>query len=158
MRRLQEGSDADGATVARLKWTGFSPLDDMLEGKHDVPNREAAPNGVAVAKAFAQEPSSTNARSRIRTPLPAFTAIVAVPPPHRSPFRGASTRRLHTAAAQLRRPSPPPSGPRIAGPGSAARVPVPHDEAATDHLHRPRHPPMSQPTSSPESSSLVLVN
>ena len=33
MRRLQEGSDADGATVARPKWTGFSPLDDMLEGK-----------------------------------------------------------------------------------------------------------------------------
>ena len=33
MRRLQEGSDADGATVASLKWIGFSPLDDMLEGK-----------------------------------------------------------------------------------------------------------------------------
>ncbi|XP_066372298.1 DNA mismatch repair protein MSH4-like isoform X1 [Miscanthus floridulus] len=75
MRRLQEGSDADGATVARPKWTGFSPLDDMPEGKHDAPNREAAPNGVAVAKAFAQEPSSTNAGSRSRTPCQDGLAI-----------------------------------------------------------------------------------
>ena len=68
MRRLQEGSDADGATVACPKWTGFSPLDDMLEGKHDAPSREAAPNDIVVAKAFAQKPSSTNAGSRSRTP------------------------------------------------------------------------------------------
>ena len=67
MRRLQEGSDVDGATIARPKWTGFSPLDDMLEGKHDAPNREAAPNGVAVAKAFTQEPSM-NVGSRSQTP------------------------------------------------------------------------------------------
>ena len=59
MRRLQEGSDANGVTVARPKWTEFSPLEDMLVGKYDAPNREAAPNGVIVAKAFAQEPSIT---------------------------------------------------------------------------------------------------
>ena len=67
MRRLHEGSDANGVTVARPKWTEFSPLEDMLVGKYDAPNREAAPNGVAVAKAFAQEPSSTLAGSRSRT-------------------------------------------------------------------------------------------
>jgi len=64
MRRLQEGSDANGVTVARPKWTEFSPLEDMLVGKYDAPNREAAPNDVAVAKAFAQKPSSTLAGSR----------------------------------------------------------------------------------------------
>ena len=37
MRRLQEGSDADGATVACPKWTEFSPLDDMLEGNTTPP-------------------------------------------------------------------------------------------------------------------------
>ena len=63
MRRLQEGSDANGVTVARPKWTEFSPLEDMLVGKYDAPNREAAPNGVTIAKAFAQEPSSTIVRS-----------------------------------------------------------------------------------------------
>ena len=56
-----------GVTVARLKWTEFSPLEDMIVGKYDAPNREAALNGVAVAKAFAQEPSSTLAGSRSRT-------------------------------------------------------------------------------------------
>ena len=64
MRRLQEGSDANGVTVARPKWTEFSPLEDMLVGKYDAPNREAAPTSVAGAKAFAQQPSSTNVGSR----------------------------------------------------------------------------------------------
>jgi hypothetical protein len=32
----------------------------MLEGKHDALNRGAAPNGVAIAKAFTQEASSTD--------------------------------------------------------------------------------------------------
>ena len=35
-RRLQEGSDADGATV-----TGFSPLDERARGGYDAPNRES---------------------------------------------------------------------------------------------------------------------
>ena len=69
VRRLQEGNDADGATVARPMWTGFSPLEDMLERKHDVLNRGLAPNGVAIAKAFAQESSSTNVELRSRTPF-----------------------------------------------------------------------------------------
>ena len=43
MRRLQEGSDADGATVARPKWTGFSPLDDMLEGNTTPPTGKQRP-------------------------------------------------------------------------------------------------------------------
>jgi hypothetical protein len=36
----------------------------MLEGKHDAPNRENDAHGIAVAKAFAREPSSRNAGSR----------------------------------------------------------------------------------------------
>ena len=48
-----------GVTVARLKWTEFSPLQDMLVEKYDAPNRKVAPNDVAVAKAFVQEPLST---------------------------------------------------------------------------------------------------
>lgn len=47
-----------GTTTARPKWIGFSPWEDKLEGKHDAPNREAVPNNVAVAKAFAQGSSS----------------------------------------------------------------------------------------------------
>ena len=43
MRRLQEGSDADGATVACPKWTEFSPLDDMLEGNTTPPTGKRRP-------------------------------------------------------------------------------------------------------------------
>ena len=32
MRRLQEGSDANGAIVARPQRTGFSPWDPVLQG------------------------------------------------------------------------------------------------------------------------------
>lgn len=31
-RRLQEGSDVDGATVAHPNWTELSPLDDSATG------------------------------------------------------------------------------------------------------------------------------
>jgi hypothetical protein len=71
----------------------------VLEGRHDAPNGEAAPTGVTVVKAFAQEPSNTNVGPRSSNPLLANTAIAVVPPPHRSPFRRALTRRLHAAAA-----------------------------------------------------------
>jgi len=105
MRRLQEGSDADGATVARPKWTGFSPLDDMLEGNTTPPTGKRRP---MTSPSLRLSPKNPLARTSGHEPdpLPANTAIVAVPPPHGSPFRGASTRRLHAAAAQLRRPSP----------------------------------------------------
>jgi hypothetical protein len=63
MWHLQERNDADGATIARPMWTEFPPLDDMLEGKHDAPNRKMVSNDVTIAKAFAKEPSSMNAGS-----------------------------------------------------------------------------------------------
>ena len=68
--------------------------------------------------------------------MPSITAITVVLPLHSNPFRGASTRRLHAAAAQLRRPSPPPAGQRGAGPDSAARETPPHDQ----RLSRPPSP------------------
>jgi hypothetical protein len=49
-RRLQEESDADGATVA-----GFSPLDEDAKGNTTPPTRKAAPIGITITKAFAQE-------------------------------------------------------------------------------------------------------
>ena len=41
MRRLQEGGDANGATVARSERTGLSPLDDSARGENDALNRES---------------------------------------------------------------------------------------------------------------------
>ena len=68
MRRLQEGSDANGATIARPKWTGISPLDVNARGNTTPPIGKAAPDGVVVVQAFAKEPTSADAGPRSRTP------------------------------------------------------------------------------------------
>jgi hypothetical protein len=69
-------------------------------------------------------------------PYPSNTTIAVVPPPHRL-FRGASTRRLHAAAAQLHRPPLPPIGQHV------------YVEAVKDHQRRLWHPPPWMPTSPP---------
>jgi hypothetical protein len=47
---------------------GFHPWTSTLGGKHDAPNRESGANGVAVAKGFAQGPTSANVEPRSQTP------------------------------------------------------------------------------------------
>ena len=54
MQHLQEGSDVNGATIARPQRTGFSPLDDNARWEDTTPpTGKAAPTGIAVVKAFA---------------------------------------------------------------------------------------------------------
>jgi len=68
MRCLQEGSDVNGATIARPKWTGISPLDVNIKGNTMPSTGKMAPDGVAIAQAFAQEPTGADAGPRSRPP------------------------------------------------------------------------------------------
>jgi hypothetical protein len=60
-RRLQEGSDADGATVARPKWTGLSPLDDSARGDTQRPQQGKRHPQVSPSLGF--RPRSPQART-----------------------------------------------------------------------------------------------
>lgn len=75
--------------------TPMAPSSHVQHGPGFHLSREA--DGIIIAKVFAQEPSSTN-RAKPNL-LPAFTVTAAVLPPYGSPFRRASTLRLHATAA-----------------------------------------------------------
>ena len=83
MRRLQERSDANGATIARPQWTGISPLDVNARGNTTPPTGKTAPYGIAVA----QEPTSADAGPRSRTPhhpTPSTSCPAAPRKPHQT--------------------------------------------------------------------------
>ena len=85
---FNKGAPNNAVAVARPQWTGFSPWASTLGGKHDAPNRESGANGVAVAKAFAQDPTSVNVGPRSRTPRRPTPSNTAVPPLHGGLIRG----------------------------------------------------------------------
>ena len=102
MRCLQEGSDANGATIARPKWTGISPLDVNARGNTMPPTGKAAPNGIAVAQAFAQEPTSADARPRSRPhhhPTPSTPCLAAPRKPHQTGVDAPAARGSRKAAS-----------------------------------------------------------
>jgi len=93
MRRLQEGSGANGATIARPKWTGISPLDVNARGNTTPPTGKAAPDSVAVTKLSPKNPQAQMPGQEAE-PLTIQHLQRRVPLPHESPIRQASTRRL----------------------------------------------------------------
>ncbi|XP_066361308.1 velvet complex subunit B-like [Miscanthus floridulus] len=83
-----------------------------------------------------------NVGPRSRTPYPLAPPSPLSRRPHRSPYRGVSTRRLLAAAAQLRQPPPPLSG----QPVEPDLTPPPANTAARRGCRRHQHPPSSLPT------------
>jgi hypothetical protein len=103
---------------------------DMLERKHDAPDKETAPNGIAVAKAFAQEPSSMDAgldhgprQSSPSTPLSRC--------PTEALQRGVGRHPLRPGHAEPDLTSP------LTTPRRTSRPPLPS--------HRLQHPPRAPP-------------
>ena len=79
---------------------GFHPWTSTLGGYTTPPAGKAAPNGVAAAKTFAQDPTSANVGPRSRTPPNPSPSNAAVPPPHGGLIRGqrrvGCTRQPHS--------------------------------------------------------------
>ena len=102
MRCLQEGSDANGATIARPQWSGISPLDVNARGNTTPPTGKAAPYGVAVAQAFAQKPTSAYAGPRSRPShhqTPSMMCPAAPRKPHQTGVDAPAARGSRKAAS-----------------------------------------------------------
>jgi hypothetical protein len=87
---------------------GFHPLRKTREGEEARRPQlgKMAPTGVAVVKAFVQRYPLQTKHQASMILLPA-TTIVENASPHDHASRGATTRQLHMAAAQLRQQAPP---------------------------------------------------
>ena len=79
---------------------GFHPWTLTLGGYTKPPAGKAAPNGVATAKTFAQDPTSANAEPRSQTPRHLTPSNTAVPQSHEGLIRGqrraGCTRQPHS--------------------------------------------------------------
>jgi hypothetical protein len=73
------GSDVGDATIVCPRWTRLSPIENSA-GECDTLNRAAAPTGVTVAKAFAQEaPSTTSGQDPGQSKQPPTSSLSSHP-------------------------------------------------------------------------------
>ena len=105
MRCLQEGSDANGATIARPQWTGISPLDVNARETRRPQQGKQRPTASPSPKLSPKNPQA-QMPGQEADPITIQHLQRRVSLLHGRPIRRASPLQLHAAAAKLRRPPP----------------------------------------------------